>query len=461
MPYITKKPVSAFESPIISRKIRTRNELSYALNQATAEPWKLSFLECCIAPDDISPSLQRFGSLIRAEYTDDSGRYSPSTVTSDASGSESMPGSDDTQLDISIDDISVSGSASDNVPPGLPSLFHSNLAHNHHGPEEKHMVIWTWSVKTGWDSPRIVPHGPLHLMPTASCLNYATQCFEGMKAYRGYDGKLRLFRPYENCLRLLRSASRVQLPRFKPDKLLQLIERLLVKDCPFCLPKCRGTSSVYIRPVYIATDPRIGPHTPSEALLSIVTTKIPPIEDPSADNSRSTSLSALKLMANSKQTCRAWPGGLGDVKAGANYGPSLPEQQRAMDKGYAQTLWLFGKDYRVTEAGGSNFFIIWDNDEGQRELVTAPVQDGLVLPGITRNSVLQLCTQRLGRSNQSEAKSVIAVERNFTMLDILFAFHQGRLVEAFVTGTAVSSISKIVSSYPPLIPFLLLSRSFC
>ncbi|GAB1204746.1 hypothetical protein APSETT445_003409 [Aspergillus pseudonomiae] len=446
-PYAIKQPVGALESPIFSRKIRTHNELSYVLHQAKAEPWKLFFLECCIAPDDISPSLQKFGSLIRAEYTDDYGRPSPSTVTSEASGSESMRGSSpDTLLDSSTEEISASHLISNNVIPGPSGLFQPSSAYGYHGQEEKHMVIWTWSAKRGWAAPRTMPHGPLPLMPTASCLNYATQCFEGMKAYRGYDGKLRLFRPYENCLRLLRSAGRVQLPMFEPDKLLQLIESLLVKDCPSCLPKGRGASSIYIRPVYIATDPRIGPHTPAEALLSIVTTKIPPVEDPSADNAQSARPSALKLLANSKNTCRAWPGGLGDVKAGANYGPSLQEQQRAMDKGYAQTLWLFGKDHRVTETGGSNFFIIWDNDEGQRELVTAPVQDGLVLPGITRNSILRLCTQRLGRSNKSEAKSVLAVERNFTMLDILFAFHQGRLIEAFVTGTAVSSYLEDCSS---------------
>ncbi|KNG88805.1 hypothetical protein ANOM_002460 [Aspergillus nomiae NRRL 13137] len=450
-PYAIKQPVGALESPIFSRKIRTHNELSYVLHQAKAEPWKLFFLECCIAPDDISPSLQKFGSLIRAEYTDDNGRPSPSTVTSEASGSESMRGSSpDTQLDSSTEEISASHLISNNDIPGSSGLFQPNSAYGYHGQEEKHMVIWTWSAKRGWDAPRTMPHGPLPLMPTASCLNYATQCFEGMKAYRGYDGKLRLFRPYENCLRLLRSASRVQLPMFEPDKLLQLIESLLIKDCPSCLPKGRGASSIYIRPVYIATDPRIGPHTPAEALLSIVTTKIPPVEDPSADNARSARSSALKLLANSKNTCRAWPGGVGDVKAGANYGPSLQEQQRAMDKGYAQTLWLFGKDHRVTETGGSNFFIIWDNDEGQRELVTAPVQDGLVLPGITRNSILRLCTQRLGGSNKSEAKSVLAVERNFTMLDILFAFHQGRLIEAFVTGTAVSSyLEDCPSNSPP------------
>lgn len=70
------------------------------------------------------------------------------------------------------------------------------------------MVSVTWTDDYGWHAPKIVPYGPLEIMPTASCLHYATQCFEGMKVYRGFDGKLRLFRPDRNCARLVSSASR-------------------------------------------------------------------------------------------------------------------------------------------------------------------------------------------------------------------------------------------------------------
>lgn len=68
-----------------------------------------------------------------------------------------------------------------------------------------HMVKVTWTDTKGWHTPEITPYGPLSLMPTASCLHYATQCFEGMKVYRGFDGKLRLFRPDLNCARLVTS----------------------------------------------------------------------------------------------------------------------------------------------------------------------------------------------------------------------------------------------------------------
>ncbi len=76
----------------------------------------------------------------------------------------------------------------------------------------------------GWHAPEIEQYGPLTMMPIASCLHYATQCFEGMKVYRGYDGKLRLFRPDKNCARLNMIAARVALPEFDPVELEQLMK---------------------------------------------------------------------------------------------------------------------------------------------------------------------------------------------------------------------------------------------
>ena len=71
---------------------------------------------------------------------------------------------------------------------------------------------------------------------------------------------------------------------------------------------------------------------------------------------------------------RAWPGGFGYAKIGANYGPSLVAQRETQAAGFDQTLWLFGNDGIVTEAGGSNFFVVWTNEEtGRLQLVTAPL----------------------------------------------------------------------------------------
>jgi branched-chain amino acid aminotransferase len=103
-----------------------------------------------------------------------------------------------------------------------------------------HMVTVTWTDDHGWHAPEIRPYGPLTMMPTASCLHYATQCFEGMKVYRGFDGRLRLFRPERNCARLVLSSTRVALPAFDPRELEKILKAFLKVDGPreFCL--CDG-----------------------------------------------------------------------------------------------------------------------------------------------------------------------------------------------------------------------------
>jgi len=95
-----------------------------------------------------------------------------------------------------------------------------------------HMVKVKWTDDKGWHAPEIVPYGPLEMMPTASCLHYATQCFEGMKVYRGYDGKLRIFRPELNAARLNLSSTRVALPSFDTAELVKLVHAFLGLDGP-------------------------------------------------------------------------------------------------------------------------------------------------------------------------------------------------------------------------------------
>ena len=100
-----------------------------------------------------------------------------------------------------------------------------------------HMVTVKWTEDAGWHAPEIKPYGPLTIMPTASCLHYATQCFEGMKVYRGYDGKLRLFRPDKNCARLVTSSVRVALPPFNPGELEKILKAFLSLDGPRKSPR--------------------------------------------------------------------------------------------------------------------------------------------------------------------------------------------------------------------------------
>ncbi|KAL1311110.1 hypothetical protein AAFC00_001315 [Neodothiora populina] len=303
-----------------------------------------------------------------------------------------------------------------------------------------HMITCKWTVTDGWEAPQLIPYGPLSLMPTASCLHYATECFEGLKLYRGYDGKLRLFRVGRNAARMRKSANRISLPDFEPAELEKLIKKLCAIDGDKWLPKSRAGSFLYLRPTFIGTDPGLGVQVPKEALLYIMIACFPDWSDPrnlppapyvNPDLSETVrNAKGLKLLASNEDMIRAWPGGFGFAKLGANYGPSLVAQGEARLKGYDQILWLFGPDADVTEAGASNFFIVWKSKgEGKLQLVTAPLEDQIILEGVTRASVLDLARERLG-------SEVEVVERKFTMSEVVDAVNEGRTVEAFAAGTA-------------------------
>ena len=144
----------------------------------------------------------------------------------------------------------------------------------------------------------------------------------------------------------------------------------------------------------------------------------------------------LRLLA-SQNGVRAWPGGFGFAKVGANYGPSLMATGEARARGYDQVLWLLNG--KVTEAGASNFFVVWRTKEGRLQLVTAPLGDKIILDGITRKSILQLVRERLS-TNDIGLEALEVCEREFTMEDIVEAVKEGRVVEAFAAGTAVSCV---------------------
>lgn len=289
------------------------------------------------------------------------------------------------------------------------------------------MITCSWDATTGWQAPHLGPYGPLTLMPTASVFHYATECFEGTKCYRGYDGRLRLFRPDRNCLRMLSSAQRISLPSFDPTEMQKLIEALVSVDGEKWLPKSKPGSFLYLRPTMIGTEPCIGVSKPREALLYIIALQFPILDEVK---------SGMKLLASRDDMVRAWPGGFGFAKVGANYGPGFIAQTEAKERGYDQTLWLLGQQNEVTEAGASNFFVLWKTREGVLQLVTAPLTDGIILDGVTRRSVLDLARTRLDRP-MGGLDALEVVERKFSMNEMEEAIEEGRLAEAFVAGTAV------------------------
>ncbi|CRK27067.1 hypothetical protein BN1708_004289 [Verticillium longisporum] len=285
-----------------------------------------------------------------------------------------------------------------------------------------HMITATWNATTGWAAPELKAYGPLSLMPTASVLHYATECFEGLKCYRGEDGRLRLFRPSLNAARMLMSTLRISLPAFPPAELEKLLHALLAVDGPKWLPRDRPGSFLYIRPTMIGTQSQLGVQAPSEAMLYIIVSFMPRMDSPPG---------GMRLHTSPEDQVRAWVGGFGYAKVGANYGPSLAATVEARKRGFGQILWLYGEDQLCTEAGASNFFVAWKSkqDPSKIELVTAPLDDRLILDGVNRRSVVALARERL-------AGEVNVVERKYSIDEVIEADAEGRLLESFATGTA-------------------------
>ncbi|PIA12824.1 branched-chain-amino-acid aminotransferase [Coemansia reversa NRRL 1564] len=287
-----------------------------------------------------------------------------------------------------------------------------------------HMLTIEWTAKRGWGSPLIKPYGPLVLDPSCSVFHYAFECFEGLKAYRDAQGNIRLFRPEKNMERMNSSAERLHLPQFDGKEAVECIKELLRADKRW-VPEGRGYS-LYLRPTLISTENTLGVHRANSALLYVIASPCGPYFP--------TGFKAISLYCD-ESNVRAWPGGVGNKKLGANYAPSVGPQVAAENKGYQQVLWTIGEDHELMEVGTMNMFVFWRNESGEQELVTPPL-DGTILPGITRDSILEL-TRNWGEFKVSE--------RKINMKQIACASDEGRLLEVFGAGTAcvVTPVSRI------------------
>lgn len=282
-----------------------------------------------------------------------------------------------------------------------------------------HMLTVEWDKTTGWGAPSIHPYQNLSLDPATCVFHYAFECFEGMKAYKDKQGQIRLFRPDKNMERFNKSAARIALPTFTPAAMIDLIARLAKVDERF-IPDQRGYS-LYLRPTMIGTQKTLGVGPPGSALLYVIASPVGPYYP--------TGFKAISLEATD-YAVRAWPGGVGDKKLGANYAPCIVPQREAMSRGFQQNLWLFGEEEYVTEVGTMNMFVAMkDKETGQKELVTAPL-DGTILEGVTRDSILSLARERLAPEGWKIS------ERKYTMKDLSEASEEGRLLEVFGAGTA-------------------------
>lgn len=273
-----------------------------------------------------------------------------------------------------------------------------------------HMFVMDYDDKNSWHDARIVPYGPFLMDPACMVLHYGQTTFEGLKAYKGKDGKIRLFRPEKNMARLNRSNERVCMPRFDGDFVVEAIKKLVKIDEDW-IPSAPGTS-LYIRPFVIAMDSHIGVH-PSHTYRFFVI--LSPVGSYYAEG-----INPVKIYVED-QYCRAVKGGLGYAKTAANYAASLKAQEVAEEKGYTQVLWLDGIEKKYIEEVGTMNVMFVINGE-----VVTPAINGSILEGITRMSTIELL-KKAGYK---------VTERRISIQEVIEAADNGTLNEAFGTGTA-------------------------
>ena len=282
-----------------------------------------------------------------------------------------------------------------------------------------HMFVMNYTEGKGWYDPRIVPYGKISLDPSAMVFHYGQEMFEGMKAYYGVDGKIRLFRPDMNAKRANASNERLCIPEIPEEDFVQAVSELVKVDADW-IPKNEGTS-LYIRPFVIATDEFLGV-APSKNYLFII------ILSPSGAYYAS-GLNPVGIWIEDDYV-RAVKGGIGFAKTGGNYAASLATQEKAHADGYSQVLWLDGVERKyIEEVGAMNIFFKING------VVTTPMLNGSILPGITRNSVLAICRHW----------GLPVEERRISVDELIEAQNNGTLEEVWGTGTAavISPVGKL------------------
>jgi branched-chain amino acid aminotransferase len=258
-----------------------------------------------------------------------------------------------------------------------------------------------------WQSPEIKPYGPIEITPALNALHYAQSVFEGTKAYYVDDETINLFRLEKNYERLVQSCQRMCIPEISKEIFIDGIRELVKLDYQW-VPK-EGDNTLYIRPMVCAFDPVIAARVSETYRLFVITSPVGAYYG-----------EPVRLTTSPKHA-RAVKGGVGSAKAAGNYAASYYPAQKAKEKGFDQVLWLdaFERKY-VEEVGTMNIFFVLDGT-----LVTPKLQ-GTILPGITRDSVLQIAHQW----------DLPVEERNISIEEVLNAGDEGVLEEVFGAGTA-------------------------
>jgi branched-chain amino acid aminotransferase len=273
-----------------------------------------------------------------------------------------------------------------------------------------HMFLVDFEDEKGWYDPRIEPYGPLALDPATAVLHYGQGLFEGLKAFRGKDGKIRLFRPDKHVARLNRTAEKMCIPPIDPELVMKSFTALVDVDRDW-VPSLVGTS-LYIRPTIIASEPFLGVRPAKKYLYFVI---LSPVGAYYPEGMAPVKIKVIDTYV------RAVVGGLGEAKTSANYAASLHAAEDAKHEGFTQVLWLDGVHRKYIEEVGTMNIMMKIGDE----IITPPLA-GTILAGVTRDSVLALLREWKLRVS----------ERAISIDELVEAAHKGTLQEVWATGTA-------------------------
>lgn len=261
-----------------------------------------------------------------------------------------------------------------------------------------------------WRDTRIVPFGNMSLHPATFALHYGQAIFEGLKAYKSAEGTIQIFRPDKNWERLNKSASRMAMAEVPRELFFEALDTLIALDHRW-IPDSND-SSLYIRPFMFATDEYVGIKPGDRFRFAIFTCPV------------SAYYSGPVKVLITDTFVRAVRGGVGYVKAAGNYAATLYPVKLARAEGYDQILWTDPFEFKwIQEIGTMNIFFQLGN-----KLVTPTLEEGTILEGVTRDSIIQLLRDH----------NIDVEERRISVDEILEHYHQGTLKDAFGTGTAAT-----------------------
>ena len=225
-----------------------------------------------------------------------------------------------------------------------------------------------------WGEIEVSQSDTINIHMAATALHYGQEIFEGLKAFRGKDGKIRIFRLEENARRIRSSAEGIKIQPVPEELFREMVEKVVKLNARFVPPYGSG-ASLYIRPIELGMSAQIGVHPSSEYLFMVMVTPVGPYFK---EGFRPTNICIMR------EFDRVAPKGTGRWKVGGNYAASLEAGERAHELGYSAVLYLDPKEKKyVDECGPANFFAV------KNGTYITPASES-ILPSITNKSLMQL-----------------------------------------------------------------------